>query len=206
LWENLVGRSWDFWRFFYPELQAVFPEQLGTVTLDTFYRAINKVQPGLFRVGADEVTYSLHCAMRFQLELDLLDGRVTVADLPEVWRERFLENFGIAPSNDRDGVLQEMNWYCGRIGGLYQHFTLGNIMSAMWFELATAAHPEITTQMAKGHFDTLRAWLTEQIHTHGRKFTIPELVERVAGGSLSTHAYLGYLKQKYGELYGLSFD
>jgi carboxypeptidase Taq len=206
LWENLVGRSHTFWEYFYPRLQRVFSDQLGTVSLDTFYAAINQVKPGLFRVGADEVTYSLHCAMRFQLELDLLEGRVAVSELPEVWRQRFLEDFGIAPSNNRDGVLQEMNWYCGRIGGLYQHFTLGNIMSALWFELASEAHPEITADMARGEFDTLRGWLTENIHTHGRKFTIPELVERVSGTSLTPEAYVRYLKTKYGELNGLSFD
>jgi carboxypeptidase Taq len=98
-----------------------------------------------------------------------------------------------------------MNWYCGRIGGLYQHFTLGNIMSAMWFELATEAHPDINTEMVHGEFGTLRNWLTDNIYTHGRKFTIPELVERVAGGPLTIECYIRYLKQKYGELYGLSF-
>jgi carboxypeptidase Taq len=206
LWENLVGRSRAFWAFCYQRFQETFPEQLGDVPADTFYRAINKVQPGLFRVGADEVTYSLHCAMRFQLEMDLLDGRVTVSDLPQVWRERFLENFGIAPANNRDGVLQEMNWYCGRIGGLYQHFTLGNLMSARWFEMATEAHPEIADEMPRGDFGTLRRWLTANIHTHGRKFTIPELVARVTGGSLTADAYIRYLKQKYGALYGLRFD
>jgi carboxypeptidase Taq len=164
------------------------------------------VKPGLFRVGADEVTYSLHCAMRFQLELDLLEGRVSVSDLPEVWRERFLESFGIAPTNDRDGVLQEMNWYCGRIGGLYQHFTLGNIMSCMWFQAAVEDHPRIDEDIARGDFATLRRWLTDKIHTHGRKFTIAELVERVTGGELTTEPYIGYLKKKYGALYSLTFD
>ncbi|MFZ5916433.1 MAG: carboxypeptidase M32 [Chloroflexota bacterium] len=206
LWENLVGRSREFWSYAYPRMQAVFADQLGDVPLEAFYRAINRVAPGLFRVGADEVTYSLHCAMRFQLEVDLLEGRVAVGHLPQVWRERFWENFGIAPANDRDGVLQEMNWYCGRIGGLYQHFTLGNLMSAVWFDAATQAHPEIRAEMAQGCFDTLRRWLTANIHTHGRKFTIPELVERVTGGPLTIDAYVGYLKQKYGALYGLSFD
>jgi carboxypeptidase Taq len=205
LWENLVGRSRPFWEFFYPRLQAAFAEQLAAVPLDAFYAALNAVQPGLFRVGADEVTYSLHCAMRFQLEMDLLDGRVAVRDLPEVWRERFLEHFGIAPTNDRDGVLQEMNWYCGRIGGLYQHFTLGNLMSAIWFETATATHPAIVDEMAAGEFGTLRGWLTRNIYAHGRKFTIPELVERVAGGTLAAESYVRYLKAKYGSLYGLSW-
>ena len=206
LWENVVGRSRSFWAFAYPRLQSVFRDQLGSVPLEAFYRAINKVSPGLFRVNSDEVTYSLHCAMRFQLELDLLDGRVAVRDLPEVWHERFMENFGIAPTNDREGVLQEMNWYCGRIGGLYQHFTLGNIMSALWFECALNAHPEIETEMAQGEFGTLRGWLTEKIHRHGRKFTISELVERVTGGPLTIDAYIRYLQTKYGELYGLSFS
>ncbi len=205
LWENLVGRSRAFWDFCYPRFQRAFPEQLADVPADAFYRAINKVQPGLFRVGADEVTYSLHCAMRFQLEMDLLDGRVSIPDLPAVWRERFLKNFGIAPDNDRDGVLQEMNWYCGRIGGLYQHFTLGNLMSAQWFEMATDAHPEMEDEIARSEFSTLRRWLTDHIHTHGRKFTIPELVERVTGGPLTADAYICYLKKKYGTLYGLHF-
>jgi len=206
LWENLVGRSRPFWEYAYPRLQQAFPEQLGRVPLDRFFRAVNKVEAGLFRVGADEVTYSLHCAMRFQLELDLLDGRVAVHDLPQVWRERFQRDFGLAPANDRDGVLQEMNWYCGRIGGLYQHFTLGNLMSTVWFEAARAAHPELEAEMARGEFGTLRSWLTDQIHTHGRKFTLPELVERVAGSPLTAESYLRYLKAKYGELYGLTFQ
>jgi len=206
LWENLVGRSRAFWEFFYPSLQAVLAEQLGSVPVDQFYRAMNAVKAGLFRVGADEVTYSLHCAMRFQLEMDLLEGQVAVRDLPDVWRERFQKNFGIAPANDRDGVLQEMNWYCGRIGGLYQHFTLGNLMSALWFQAAVKAHPEIEDEMARGEFETLRNWLVENIHTHGRKFTIPELVDRVTGGVLTADAYLAYLRQKYGALYALDFS
>jgi carboxypeptidase Taq len=203
LWENLVGRSRPMWEFTYPRLQAAFPDQLRTVPLETFYRAINKVQPSLIRTAADEVTYSLHCAMRFQIELDLLDGHVAVRDLPEVWRERFLHDLGIAPADDRDGVLQDMNWYSDRIGGLYQHYTLGNIMSAIWFETAVTTHPEIEAEMAQGEFGTLRRWLTDHIYTHGRKFTIPELVQRAAGGVLTTESYLRYLRTKYSALYNL---
>ena len=204
LWENLVGRSRPFWEYWYPRLQALFPEQLGDVALDAFYRALNVVEPGLYRVGADEVTYSLHCAVRFELEMDLLEGRVAVSDLPRVWRERHVETFGLAPANDREGVLQEMNWYCGRIGGMYQHFTLGNIMSAMWFESALEAHPELEAEMAEGRFETLLNWLAKNVHTHGRKFTIPELVERAVGKEVSAEPYISYLKTKYSQLYGLS--
>jgi carboxypeptidase Taq len=203
LWENIVGRSRPFWEYMYPQLQAVFPAQLGTVPLETFYRAVNKVEPSLIRTEADEVTYSLHCAMRFQMELDLLDGRVAVKDLSEVWRERFLQDLGIAPADDRDGVLQDMNWYSDRIGGLYQHYTLGNIMSAIWFETALKAHPEIEAEMAQGEFGTLRCWLTDNIYTHGRKFTTSELVQRASGRSLTTEPYLRYLQNKYATLYHL---
>lgn len=202
-WENIVGRSRFFWEFAYPRLQRVFPEQLGEVPPDSFYRAINKVEPSLIRTAADEVTYSLHCAMRFELEMDLLEGRVEVRDLPEVWRERSLEGLGVAPEDDRDGVLQDMNWYSDRIGGLYQHYTLGNVMSAMWYEAAVDAHPEIPDEIRQGEFSTLRRWLSENIHTHGRKFTTSELVERVTGGELTTKPYLRYLEVKYGELYQL---
>lgn len=143
--------------------------------------------------------------MRFQLELDLLEGKVEVRDLPPVWGERSMATFGITPPNDRDGVLQEMNWYCGRVGGLYQHFTLGNMMSALWFELATQAHPEATAEMSQGEFGFLRTWLVKNIHTHGRKFTIPELIERVTGDVLTPDAYLRYLRIKYGKLYRIRF-
>jgi carboxypeptidase Taq len=204
LWECIVARGRPFWTFWYPKLQAVFPDQLGNVPFDTFYRAVNVVEPGLFRVGADEVTYSLHCAMRFELEMDLLEGRVAVSELPEVWRERFMERFGFAPRTDREGVLQEMNWYCGRIGGLYQHFTLGNVMSAMWYEAAVETHPGLEGEMAEGYFETLLGWLREHIHTHGRKFTIPELVERAVGKQLSPEPYIRYLKSKADRLYGFS--
>jgi carboxypeptidase Taq len=205
LWECIVARARPFWTFWYPKLQEVFRRQLEDVSLETFYRAVNVVEPGFYRVGADEVTYSLHCAMRFELEMDLLEGRVAVGDLPAVWRERFMERFGVAPSTDREGVLQEMNWYCGRIGGLYQHFTLGNIMSAMWYEAALEIHPRMEEEMAAGDFTALLSWLKDHIHTHGRKFTIPELVERAVGKRLSPEPYIRYLKTKYGRLYDLSF-
>ena len=107
LWENLVGRSRGFWEFFYPQLQAVFPDQLKGVSLDTFYRAINKVERSLIRTDADEVTYNLHVMLRFDFELAMLEGRLAIADLPEAWHERFKADFGITAPDDRDGVLQD---------------------------------------------------------------------------------------------------
>ena len=203
LWENFVGRSRGFWQFCYPRLQAVFPDQLGAVPLATFYRAINKVEPSLIRVKADEVTYNLHVMLRFDFELALLEGRLDVRDLPEAWRERVKADLGIIPPDDRTGVLQDVHWYSGRIGGGFQGYTLGNILSAQFFERALQAHPQIPAEIAAGEFGTLHGWLKEQIYRHGRKYTPQELVERVTGGPLRIAPYIEYLRTKYGELYGL---
>ena len=204
LWENRVGRSRALWTHFYPKLQRTFPNQLGGVTLDTFYRAINKVERSLIRVEADEVTYNLHIMLRFGLELELLEGRLAVRDLPEAWRARFVADLGIEPPDDRDGVLQDVHWYGGLIGGGFQSYTLGNILGAQFFEAALAAHPDIPEQLARGECRPLRAWLEERIYRHGRKFTMPELVERVTGGPLSIAPLMRYLRTKFGELYGLT--
>jgi len=203
LWENLVGRSQRFWQRFYPDLQAVFPEQLGAVQLDTFYRAINKVEPSLIRTDADEVTYNLHVMMRFDFELALLEGQLEIRDLAEAWRERFKADIGIVPPDDRDGVLQDVHWYAGPIGGAFQGYTLGNILSAQFFNAALAKHPEIPDEISAGRFETLHSWLKENIYQHGSKFTAKQLVERISGGPLSIEPYIGYLKEKYAVLYDL---
>ncbi len=203
LWENVVGRSRGFWTHYYPQLQAVFPAQLGDVSLDTFYRAINKVQPSLIRTDADEVTYNLHVMLRFDFELALLEGKLAVRDLPEAWRERFKADLGIAPPDDRDGVLQDIHWYGGLVGGAFQGYTLGNILSAQFYRCALDAHPEIPSEVAQGKFDTLHGWLKDNIYVHGSKYTAPELIERVTGGPLRVEPYIAYLRNKYGELYAL---
>ncbi|MBM4460195.1 MAG: carboxypeptidase M32 [Chloroflexi bacterium] len=203
LWENLVGRSRPFWNFFYPRLQAFFPQQLGGVSLDAFYRAVNKVHRSLIRTDADEVTYNLHVMLRFDFELALLEGRLAVADLPEAWRARYQTDLGIASPDDRDGVLQDVHWYGGIIGGSFQGYTLGNIMAAQFQQAALAAHPDIPAQIARGEFGVLHDWLRENIYRPGMKFTPSELVERVSGQPLSIEPYIAYLRTKYGELYGV---
>jgi carboxypeptidase Taq len=203
LWENLVGRSRGFWRFFYPKLQAVFPDQLGSVSLDTFYRAINKVERSLIRTEADEVTYNLHVMLRFDFELDLLEGHLAVRDLPEAWRERFEADLGISPPDDRDGVLQDVHWYGGTVGGAFQGYTLGNILGAQFFEAALLDCPGIPDEIEAGEFGTLHGWLKDNIYQHGRKYTADELVERVTGGPMSIDPYVRYLRAKYGRLYEL---
>jgi len=205
LWENLVGRSRGFWRFFYPRLQAAFPEQLGGVSEETFYAAINKVERSLIRVLADELTYNLHVMIRFDLELALLEGNLSVRDLPAAWRERYRADLGIAPPDDRDGVMQDVHWYSGVIGGAFQGYTLGNVMGAQFFDAALRAHPEIAAEIEQGEFGTLHGWLEHHIYQHGAKYTAAELVERVTGQSLSVEPYIRYLKEKYGALYGIAW-
>jgi carboxypeptidase Taq len=203
LWENVVGRSRSFWKFFYPTLQADFPRQLKSVPLEEFYRAINKVALSLIRTDADEVTYNLHVMLRFSLEMDLLEGRLEVRDLPEAWNNRFEHDFGIRPPDDRNGVLQDVHWYSGIIGGAFQGYTLGNIMSGMFYAAALKAHPEIPAEIEAGRFGTLHAWLKENIYQHGSKFTASELAGRITGGPVTIEPYIHYLKTKYGEIYRL---
>jgi carboxypeptidase Taq len=204
LWENVVGRGRSFWQHFYPLLQSTFPDQLSKVPLETFYRAINRVERSLIRTDADEVTYNLHIMLRFELELELLDGRLRAKDLPEAWRAAMQAHVGIVSTDDRDGCLQDVHWYTGRLGGSFQSYTIGNILSAQFYATAVNAHPNIPNEIAIGEFGTLHDWLREHLYQHGRKFKPSELVERATGEQISVDPYLAYLRAKYGELYQLS--
>ncbi|HEY3310866.1 MAG TPA: carboxypeptidase M32 [Anaerolineales bacterium] len=202
-WENLVGRSRGFWEYFFPKLQAEFPTQLKNISLERFYRGINKVETSLIRTDADEVTYNLHVMLRFDLELDMLEGKLAIRDLPEAWNARFAKDFGIAPPDHRNGVLQDVHWFGGFIGGSFQGYTLGNILSSQFFSAALKSHTEIADEMKLGNFSSLHGWLRENLYQHGRKFTASEIVQRATGSPLSIVPYIQYLKTKYGELYRL---
>jgi carboxypeptidase Taq len=203
LWENVVGRSRGFWEYFYPSLRKAFPDHFGRVPLDAFYRAVNKVERSLIRTDADEVTYNLHVMLRFDLELDLLEGRLAVKDLPEAWRARFEADLGIAPPDDRYGCLQDVHWYSGTVGGGFQGYTIGNILSAQFYDAALGAHPAIPGEIAKGEFGTLHGWLREHVYRHGRKFKPDELVQRATGSPMRIAPYIAYLRGKYAALYDL---
>jgi carboxypeptidase Taq len=203
LWENVVGRGRSFWEYFYPSLQSAFPDQLSRVPVETFYRAINRVERSLIRTDADEVTYNLHIMLRFELELELLESRLRAKDLSEAWRARMKDYLGIAPADDRDGCLQDVHWYTGSMGGAFQSYTIGNILSAQFYAAALKAHPDIPGEIATGEFSTLHVWLREQLYQHGRKLKPFELVERTTGERISVAPYLDYLRAKFGELYQL---
>ena len=202
-WENLVGRSRGFWRHYYPKLQQSFPGVIDDVTQEQFYRAINKVERTLIRTEADEVTYNLHVIIRFGLEVDLLEGKLAIRDLPEAWRARYQAMLGITPPDDTQGVLQDVHWFASFIGGAFQGYTLGNILSAQFYSAALSAHPQIPAEIEQGQFTTLHGWLRDNIYQHGSKFTTDELVRRITGGPLSIEPYMAYLTGKYGELYQL---
>ena len=204
LWENVVGRSLGLWRHFYPRLRETFPDRLGQVPLETFHRAINKVERSLIRTEADEVTYNLHIILRFDLEIELLEGRLAVKDLPQAWRARYQSDLGVSPPDDRDGCLQDVHWFSGFIGGAFHSYTIGNVLSAQFHAAALRAHPEIPREIGEGRFATLLAWLGNNLYRHGRKLTADELVKRATGEAMSVKPYLAYLRNKYGELYGLS--
>jgi carboxypeptidase Taq len=202
MYENLLGRSYDFWVHFYPHLQERFKTQLGNVDLDTFYKGINKVEPSLIRVEADEATYNLHIMLRLELEIALMEGKIEVPDLPDAWNERVQDYLGIVPPNNKEGVLQDVHWSAGYLG-YFTTYALGNLISNQLWEKMEVDIPDLSGQIQAGNFSELLAWLQEKVHRHGKKFKPQDLVKKVVGSTISPEAYLKYLKGKYGVIYEL---
>lgn len=202
LWENLVGRSRPFWKFFFTRFQDSFPKALNGMDEETIYRAVNRVLPSPIRVEADEVTYNLHIMLRFQMENALLEGRMAVRDVPEAWNAAMREFLGITPSDVAEGALQDIHWSIGSIG-YFPTYSLGTFFSVQLLDRALADIPDMHDRFARGDFGTLLTWLRENVHRHGRKFTLDELAIRITGEPLQTRSYLRYLSNKFGEIYGL---
>jgi carboxypeptidase Taq len=202
LWENCVGRSRAFWRFFYPILQQTFHHQLRGVDAEQFYAAINCVKPSLIRVEADELTYNLHIMLRFEIEQDLIEGRSQPDDLPAIWNDKMEEYLGIRPKQDAEGVLQDVHWSMGAFG-YFPTYTLGNLYAVQFYEQAKLEIPHLEDEIAAGQLMVLRRWLEQKIHRWGRMFTPDHLTRRVTGTGLSPDPFLAYVEKKYGELYQL---
>jgi carboxypeptidase Taq len=196
LWENHVGRSEGFWRYFYPQLRSAFHEALHDIPLDTFRRVVNHVAPGPLRVQADEVTYDLHIKIRFELELALLSGDLRAADLPGAWGDLYERHLGIRPANDRTGCLQDIHWSEGLIG-YFPTYSLGNIYAAQLFAAADQQVGPLEEAFAGGDFTTLREWLREHVHRHGRRWPVASLVERATGKSLDPADLVESLTRRY---------
>lgn len=202
MWENLVGRSRNFWTHFYPKLKAAFPQQLTNVDLETFYRGINKVEPSLIRVEADEATYNLHVMLRMEIEIELMEGKLQVKDLPDVWKSRMLDYLGVTPPTDAAGVLQDVHWAGGMIG-YFPTYALGNLISVQLWEKMHADMPALDEQIAKGEFSDMLQWLRSNVHQHGAKYEPQELVEQITGSKIDPKPYMRYLNDKYQDIYGL---
>jgi carboxypeptidase Taq len=202
LWENLVGRSRTFWDAHYGELVDTFPETLADVDVDTFYRAINAVTPSCIRVEADELTYHLHIMLRFELEHALLDGSLNVRDLPGAWNEAMVAYLGVRPPDDRQGVLQDLHWSVGLVGG-FPTYTIGTVMASQFYAAALRDDPAIPGELAAGGYGRLHGWLREHVYRHARLYRADELLERSTGRGLDPSDYLAYVTEKYGGLYGV---
>ncbi len=201
-WENLVGRSEGFWQWAFPKLEAQFPNQFDGVDAASFYKSINKVSPSLIRVEADEATYNLHIMLRFNIEQAIIKGDIPVAQIPQAWNDMFNEYLGITPADDAHGCLQDIHWSMGGFG-YFSTYALGNLLSVQYYNKAVQDVPSIPNDIANGKFDTLLAWLNENIHQHGRKYDTNELTERVTGQSISSQPYIDYLTTKFKGVYGL---
>jgi carboxypeptidase Taq len=197
LWENQVGRSAAFWRHWFPRLKQAFPGVLSDVTADVFVKAVNAVQPSLIRVEADEATYNLHIAIRFELELALLGGDLSVADLPGAWNDAYAKSLGIRPPSDATGCLQDVHWSFGGFG-YFPTYTLGNLLAAQLLGAARAALPDLNGLFGRGDYAPLLGWLRQHIHRHGRRFRATELCRRATGQPLSAKPFLDYLSGKFG--------
>jgi carboxypeptidase Taq len=200
MWENLVGRSRSFWSYWLPRLKEYFPLQLEGIGVETFYRAINRVEPSLIRVEADEVTYNLHIFLRFEIENLMLERKIKTADLPELWNTKMKEYLGIRPDSDANGVLQDVHWSDGLVG-YFPTYSLGNLLSAQFYNQAISELPDIPARIEQGDYAPLLHWMQEHIHKQGAKFTPAELVERVTGGPIRTEPFLAYVKAKYSDIY-----
>ena len=195
LWENMVGRSAPFWRWCQPHAAAALPERFGDVSWAEVARAAAAVRPTLIRVSADEVTYGLHIALRFELELALLDGTLAVADLPGAWNEKVREYLGVEVPDDLRGVLQDVHWGEG-LFGYFPTYALGNVIAGQVWARVERELPSLGDEIAAGEFGSLRAWLGENIHRLGRRRTPEELVQEVCGTPLDPAPYLAYLEER----------
>lgn len=202
MWENLIGRSRPFWNHFFPKLKEIFPSQLGNVDVDTFYKAINAVEPSFIRVEADEATYNLHIMLRLEMEIAFMEGSLQAKDAPEVWNDKFEEYLGITPPKDEVGILQDVHWSFGGFG-YFPTYALGNLVAAQIWETMAADLPDIENLVEQAKFEDILKWLREHLHKYGAKFEPQELVQKVTGSKITPEPYMRYLEGKFKDIYNL---
>ena len=201
MWENQIGRSREFWVYFFPIAQGIFRDALGDVTLDEFYGAVNTVRPSYIRVEADEATYNLHILLRFELERGLLNDEIKPKDIAGEWNERFKKYFGMEVDRDSNGCLQDVHWSAGLVG-YFPTYTLGNLHSAQFFAKALEEMPDMFSKFEVGNFSGILGWLRKNIHSEAQRFRANDLQKRISGQPLSHKQLVEYMNKKYGEIYG----
>jgi carboxypeptidase Taq len=201
MWENMVGRGRPFCAVLAPRVAELF--SIGGLDADRLYRAVNRIQPSFIRVEADEATYGMHIVLRFELEQDLIEGRLAIADLPEAWNARFKDYLGLDVTDDADGVLQDVHWSAGLIG-YFPTYALGNLIAGQLWQRVHEQLPELEDQLEAGELEPLREWLREHVHRHGAKFDSGELLRRVVGEPIAVAPFIAYLKRKLSDVYGVA--
>jgi len=200
IWENNVGRALPFWKYFYPRLQALFPENLKEVSLDSFYKSMNVVRPSLIRTNADELTYHFHILVRFELEKALIEGSLEVADLPAAWNKKYEEYLDLKVPDDSSGCLQDVHWSHGSFG-YFPTYSLGSFYAAQFYRQALNDIPGLETNFAHGDFRPFLDWLRKNIHVHGKMYTAEELCVRITGEKLNFRHFMDYATEKYSRIY-----
>jgi carboxypeptidase Taq len=199
-YENVIGRSKEFWTALMPKVKKTAPS-LARLDLDQFIAAINKVEPSKIRIEADEVTYNLHIIIRFELERDLFAGKIKVNELPQVWNQKYADYLGVEVQNDAEGVMQDTHWASG-LFGYFPSYALGNLYTGQIRAAVTKDLPEWRKEVAKGKLNQVNAWLNKNIHSPSNLYDPEELIEKATGKTLNSDAYISYLKEKYGAIYG----
>ena len=202
MWENIIGRSRRFWDYYAPIMRDHFTGQMNQVTAEDFYRAVNKVEPSYIRVEADECTYNLHVILRFEIEADIIEGKLDVADVPDVWNAKFKDYLGIEVTDDAQGCLQDVHWSHGLMG-YFPTYALGNLYASQMFDVIERDIPNLWDEIGQGNFSPLLEWLREHVHRVGRRRLASQLIEDISGRPLEAKPFLDYLRRKYGELYQL---
>ena len=201
MWENLIGKSRPFLKYFLPEFRKYFPS-FQKMSLDDIFARENTVTPSLIRTEADEVTYNLHIIIRFEIEKDMIEGKINLKDLPKIWKEKYKEYLGVSVPSDTLGVLQDVHWSCGLIG-YFPTYSFGNLYSAQFYEVMRKSMPDMEKKIEKGDFTDILAWLRKNIHRHGKKFLAHTLVLNVTGSKLESDHFIHYLEKKYSKIYSL---
>ena len=201
LWENNVGRGKQFWHHFYPALQQYFPQQLNGVSVEAFYKGMNKVEPSLIRTEADEVTYHFHVMIRYEIEKGLMNGDLFTEDLPEAWNGLYNKYLGVSAQDDKTGVLQDVHWAHGSFG-YFPTYSLGSFYAAQFYQQAVKEMPTLADDIANGRLLGLREWLRGKVHQYGRRYTSEELCQQITGGGLDFKVFMQYAHEKYAGIYG----